>query len=210
MPTRRHFGSVRRLPSGRYQASYYHEAVRHVAPKTFVSKSEAHATLAGIEADILRGVWIDPAGGRITLARWADDWLTSRTDLRPVTRAKYRHMLDRHVLPALGGHELAKLRPSAVRAWYMDMRARYKTTADDAYRMLGAILTTAVTDGLVPKNPCQVKGAGQSRSAERPTASVAEVAAAAEATPEHHRLAVLCRLGASSGEEKFWVFSVAI
>ena len=191
MPARRHFGSVRRLPSGRYQASYYHEAIRHVAPQTFASKSEGQAALAAIEADILRGVWIDPAGGRITLARWANDWLTSRTDLRPVTRAKYRHMLDRHVLPVLGGHELAKLRPSVVRGWYMGMRARYKTTADDAYRMLRAILTTAVTDGLIARNPCQVKGAGQSRSAERPIASVAEIAAAAEATPEHHRLAVL-------------------
>ena len=33
--------------------------------------------------------------------------------------------------------------------------------------------------------------ATDTRSAERPTASVAEIAAAAEATPEHHRLAVL-------------------
>jgi integrase len=57
--------------------------------------------------------------------------------------------------------------------------------------MLRAILTTAVADGLIPKNPCQVKGAGQSRSSERPTASVPEVAAAAQATPKHHRLAVL-------------------
>jgi integrase len=191
MPACRHFGSVRKLPSGRYQASYWHQAVRHVALQTFASKSEAQAALAAMEADILRGVWIDPSGGRITLAKWADAWLAGRTDLRPVTRAKYRHMLDRHVLPILGDQELAKLRPSAVRSWYMGMRARYKTTADDAYRMLRAILTTAVTDGLIPKNPCQVKGAGQARSAERPIASIAEVNAAAEATPEHHRLAVL-------------------
>lgn len=189
--SRRHFGSVRILPSGRYQASYWHEAIRHVGPQTFASKSDAYAALAAMEADIRRGVWIDPSGGIITLAKWADDWLTGRTDLRPVTRAKYRHMLDRHVLPVLGGQQLAKLRPSAVRAWYMGMRGKYKTTADDAYRMLRAILTTAVADGLIPKNPCQVKGAGQSRSAERPTASVAEVNAASAATPEHHRLAVL-------------------
>ena len=189
--SRRHFGSVRRLSSGRYQASYWHEATRHLAPQTFASKGEAQSALAGMEADIRRGVWIDPAGGQITLSKWADDWLNGRTDLRPVTRAKYRHMLDRHVVPVLGTHELAKIRPSHVRAWYMAMKAKYKTTADDAYRMLRAILTTAVTDGLIPKNPCQVKGAGQARSGERPTASVAEVGAAAAATPESHRLAGL-------------------
>ena len=92
------------------------------------------------------------------LAKWADGWLTCRTDLRPVTWAKYRHMLDRHVLPILGDQELAKLRPSAVRSWYMGMRARYKTTADDAYRMLRAILTTAVTDGLDPQEPVPGQG----------------------------------------------------
>lgn len=156
--TRRHFGSVRKLPSGHWQVSYWHEAVRHLAPYTFATKADAQAFLSGVEADIKRGVWMDPSAGRVTLAEWADIWLTGRTDLRPVTRAKYRHMLDRHVLPVLGHHELSKLRPSVVRAWYMEMKKRFVTTADDAYRMLRAILTTAMTDEMISKNPCQVKG----------------------------------------------------
>ena len=32
MTNRRHFGNVRRLPSGRYQASYWHDGQRHTAP----------------------------------------------------------------------------------------------------------------------------------------------------------------------------------
>jgi hypothetical protein len=119
MATRRHFGSVRKLPSGRWQVSYWHEAIRHVAPHTFATKADAQAFLAGAEADIKRGLWIDPSFGRETLADWAENWLSGRADLRPVTRAKYRHMLDRHVVPVLGHYELSKLRPSVVRAWYM-------------------------------------------------------------------------------------------
>jgi integrase len=191
MATRRHFGSVRKLPSGRWQVSYWHEAIRHVAPHTFATKADAQAFLAGAEADIKRGLWIDPSFGRETLADWAENWLSGRADLRPVTRAKYRHMLDRHVVPVLGHYEPSKLRPSVVRAWYMEMKKRYVTTADDAFRMLRAILTTAVTDGMISKNPCQIKGAGQARSVERPVASVAELAAAVAATPEHHQLALL-------------------
>ncbi|HEX6394373.1 MAG TPA: site-specific integrase [Acidimicrobiales bacterium] len=140
---------------------------------------------------IRRGVWLNPTEGRVTLREWSNQWLSNRADLRPVTRAKYRHMLDRHVLPVLGKHELSKLRPSAVRAWYMDMKRKYVSTADDAYRMLRAILSTAVSDELIARNPCRVKGAGQARSAERPVASVAEVEAAAAATPDHHRLVIL-------------------
>lgn len=41
------------------------------------------------------------------------------------------------------------------------------------------------------RSPAQVKGAGQVRSPERPVASMAEVAAAVEAVPEHYRLAVM-------------------
>ena len=92
-------------------------------------------------------------------------------------------MLDRHVLPALGHHELAQIRPSTIRQWYMALRKDYVTTADDAYRMVRAVLMTAVADEMIPRNPCQVRGAGQARSAERPTASVGEVNAAVAGTP---------------------------
>ena len=145
--SKRHFGSVRRLPSRRYQASYWHEGVRHLAEQTFPTKGDALAHLASIETDLHRGAWIDPSAGKVTFGEWAQSWLDARADLRPVTKAKYQHMLDRHVDPVLGPVRLSRVTPSAVRAWYMDMRERYVTTGDDAYRMLRAILNTAVTDG---------------------------------------------------------------
>jgi integrase len=188
---RRHFGSARKLPSGRYQARYKHAGATHVAPGTFTTKSDALAWLSAAETDIHRGAWTTPKAGKITLSVYGKAWLDGRSDLRPVTRSKYEHMLERHVLPALGRYELAALGPSAVRSWYMGMRERYLTTADDAYRMLRAILITAVTDGHIVKSPCQVKGAGNPRSAERPVASIAEVTAALEAVPERYRLAIL-------------------
>jgi integrase len=189
--SKRHFGSVRRLPSGRYQTSYWHEGVRHLAEQTFPTKGDALAHLASIETDLHRGAWIDPSAGKVTFGEWAQSWLDARADLRPVTKAKYQHMLDRHVDPVLGPVRLSRVTPSAVRAWYMDMRERYVTTGDDAYRMLRAILNTAVTDGLIARNPCQVRGAGQARSVERPVATVAELAAAVEAVPDRYRLAIL-------------------
>jgi hypothetical protein len=38
---RRHFGSVRRLPSGRWQASYWWEGSRHIAARTLRTKADA-------------------------------------------------------------------------------------------------------------------------------------------------------------------------
>ena len=47
--------------------------------------------------------------------------------------------------------------------------------------------STAVDDGIVPRNPCRVRGAGQDRSPERPVLSVREVVALVEVMPERYR-----------------------
>ena len=62
---RRRFGSVRRLPSGRYQARYRDETGNeYPAPDTFASKTGAARWLATVETDMLRGHWIEPRSGR--------------------------------------------------------------------------------------------------------------------------------------------------
>lgn len=191
MTSRRHFGSVRKLPSGRYQAAYWHEGRRHTAPETFRAKADAQAWLSAIEVSIVRGDWLDPLAGRVTVGRYAAEWIAKRSDLRPTTRAKYTGLLRLHIEPSIGSVELSKLSPSAVRNWYHGLADSKPTTADDSYRFLRAVMNTAVTDAVIGRNPCQVRGAGQVRSAERPTASVAEVTTAVEAVPEQYRLAVL-------------------
>ena len=88
MPVRRHFGSIRKLPSGRYQASYWHNVTRHVAPETFTSKADAQRWLSNIETVIHNGEWVDPAGGRMTVAELADRWKRSDPSKRSSTRAR--------------------------------------------------------------------------------------------------------------------------
>jgi len=72
---RRYFGSTRKLPSGRWQASYWHEGARHIAPAPFKTKADALAHLANIETDLGRGGWINPAAGKVTLAKYTTDWI---------------------------------------------------------------------------------------------------------------------------------------
>jgi integrase len=54
-----------------------------------------------------------------------------------------------------------------------------------------SVMTTAVDDGIVERNPCRVGGAGQDRSPERPVLSVGEVVALAKVMPERYRALVL-------------------
>ena len=58
---RRYFGNIRKLPSGRYQASYKGpDGKRHTAPSTFDSRVYADAWLARVHGDIQRGQWQPP------------------------------------------------------------------------------------------------------------------------------------------------------
>ena len=186
----RHFGSVRRLPSGRWQARYEHDDTYRTAPATFKTKADAQAWLSATETDLRRGAWIDPKAGHVTFARYAGSWLEHRPDLRPSTRAKYRRLLDQHLLPAFGQTAMAALQPSTVRGWWGKLSAQVPATAAGAYRLLATICNTAVADQVIVRSPCVIKGGGRERSPERPTASVAEVNAAMQAVPERYRLAL--------------------
>lgn len=89
--SRRMFGGIRKLPSGRYQVRYLdYTGRRHTAPQTFPTKRDADAWLATSQADLVRGTWRDPDLGSQTLADYLIDWLASRTDLAPRTVETYQ------------------------------------------------------------------------------------------------------------------------
>ena len=48
----RSFGTIRKLPSGRFQARYWHLGKQVSADTTFPNKTDARAFLAGIETDL--------------------------------------------------------------------------------------------------------------------------------------------------------------
>jgi len=52
-------------------------------------------------------------------------------------------------------------------------------------------MNTAVRDGIIARNPCQIPGAGTVKSAERPIATPAEVVALVDAITPRYRTAVL-------------------
>jgi len=188
---RRHFGNVRRLPSGRWQASYWWEGARHVADRTFRTKADGQLFLDGVSATITRGEWTDPNAGRCRFGDYAQEWLAQRTDLRPLSRDQYASLIANHLGPAFGDVELARISAGQVRAWYAVTSARRPGAAASAYRLLRAIINTAVTDELVSKNPCRIRGAGADRSKERQIPTVAQVEALMQAMPAKLRAAVV-------------------
>ncbi len=79
-------------------------------------------------------------------------------------------------------------RPSPWRA--ERLQATRATTVAKSYRLLKAIMETATDDELIRRNPCRIKGAGTKKAKERPTATVEQVDALADALGPRWRLMV--------------------
>jgi len=109
---------------------------------------------------------------------------------------RYRETCERtlrlHLAP-LHDVPLRALTPAVVREWHASaLRGRGgRVSIQQAYRFLRAVMNTAVRDGAIVKNPCQLAGAGTDRAKERPVASPAEVVALVEAITPRYRAAVL-------------------
>jgi hypothetical protein len=192
--SRRRFGSVRRLPSGRWQVRYRtSDGRQHTAPETFATKTDTTRHLAQVETDLSRGQWSDPRLGRMAFAAWATRWEATTVNLRANTRATYRNLLYRYLLPTFGPMPLADLDAMAVRTWLakLEREGVGASTRAKAYRLLSRILGTAIESGYLTRNPCTIRGAAAEPAPEMRFATVAEVAALANAIPRRFRALVL-------------------
>jgi len=188
---RRHFGSVRKLPSGRYQVRYLHAGMSHTAPDTFKTRADALAWLSTTEADLLRGSWVDPGAGKVTFVTYATDWLERQHHLRPRTVELYRYLLDRHLVLTFGDRALADISATQVTAWHRAIVADLPATSPKAYRLLSQLMRAAVKDECIVRNPCSVKGAASEDRKDQTIPTVAEVQALADAVPRQYKAMVL-------------------
>lgn len=188
-------GSVRQLPSGRWQARFRGpDGVMRAASITFDTKLDIGAWLKAQTRDVDRGSWEPPTGERRrvqTLGEYAEVWLAQR-ELKPRTRALYRDLLDALVLPGLGDSLLDKISPTSVRNWYATLDPTTPTRRAHAYSLLRSIFTTAASDDLRPDNPCRIRAAGSAKTvhATRP-ASLPELEVMVEAMPARYLVMVL-------------------
>jgi integrase len=188
-PGHRRFGNIRRLPSGRYQVSYPGlDGQRRHGPETFERKSDAERFLALIEVQIYHGEWTDPELGKVELRDYAERWIAQRPGLRPRTSDLYFWLLRKHIAPTLGAVPLGKLSTAMIRQWRRELLGSEVSVsvAAKAYRLLRAVLTTAVDeDKILARNPCRVRGAGDEQAGERPVLTVAQVFELADLLGRH-------------------------
>lgn len=199
---KRGFGQITKLPSGRLRARYVGpDQVRHSAPYTFDTREDAEAWLVDERRLLTSDAWTPPRARAeaqhrakaeaLTFGRYADAWLRDRT-LKPRTRQHYRRLLDQQLLPTFGDTALADITPEAVRSWHALTGNARPTLRAHAYGLLRTILGSAVSDRLIPVNPCTIRGAGNSTRVHKiKPATLTELEALVSAMPERYQAMVL-------------------
>jgi integrase len=200
MSKRRHFGSIRKRVSGRYQARYTGpDGKTYSAPETFERKTDAQKWLSAKETDITRGDWTSPDAGQVTFAHYSEQWMKDRV-LKPRTRELYDGLLRNHLLPNFGGTTtLNDITLAGIRRWRKERldagpdadRPFGPVTVAKAYRLLHAIMETAADDELIRRNPCRIDGAGKEDSDERSVIPLPSVFVIADKLPRRYRALVL-------------------
>ncbi|MDO4613087.1 MAG: site-specific integrase [Actinomycetaceae bacterium] len=162
-------GTVRRLPSGRYQARYTAQGVTHKAPSTFARKIDAQRWLAAEITAYERGEWTPPAQREAvperaplpTLGEWVLVWLEklATEGASPNSIRSYTSHMRRHIVPVLGGLRVDEVTRDHVQAWWDGMDPARPMVRLNAYRALSALMGRAVNEGLIEETPVKVHGA---------------------------------------------------
>jgi integrase len=197
---RRAFGYIRRLPSGKWHASYLGpDGARRNAPNTFSSKTDADLWLAKTRSELVENRWRDPADGSQPFDDYAVSWIDERRSLRPRTADLYRWLNAKYLRPTFGRMPLRDVTAARVRTWRSELLAQGVSVSmcAKAYRLLRAILNTAVDDEILDRNPCRIRGAGDEHPEERPVLEIEQVLALSERVPTRFRVLVLVTTFAS-------------
>ena len=158
-----------------------------------------------------RGQYVDPQAGKITFQQYAETWLTTQ-GVDPNIQASMKSQLRLHAFPYLGSRPLGSFQPAHIRAWVtqLDEAGLSGSYARVIYSNVRSVLSAAVDDGYLARNPCAA------RSVRPPAVEVRrvipwqaeQVFAVRSALPERYRAMV--DVGAGCGLRQGEILGLAV
>jgi integrase len=142
-----------------YRGAYVVQTVegpkrRYVSGKT---RDEVHDKLIEALGNRSQGLVFD--AGSLTVGEYLTRWLKDsvRGTVRISTYEVHRHMIEPHIVPALGRLKLKDLNPAHVRGFYREKldSGLSAATVRKMHGVLRKALKQAVVDGLIPRNVCE-------------------------------------------------------
>lgn len=143
----------------RYRARYIGPDGREKS-KSFPDRQKrlAEEWLTLIEADMARGQYVDPTAAKTTFQQYGERWLAAQTT-DPGTRVMVEMRLRLHAFPHLGPRPLGSFQPAHMRDWVrtLEDKGLAGSYARTIYANVRAMLSAAVDDGYLARNPCSAQ-----------------------------------------------------
>jgi integrase len=121
--------------------------------KSFERRIDSERFMSSISVELHRGTYLDPRLGNMKFDELARQWIASRTSDASTIRQAELH-IRLHVSPYFGSKSVSSILPSDIQAWLAIIQEncspKYVRLIFQNFR---AILSSAVEDGILIKNP---------------------------------------------------------
>lgn len=160
--------------------------------KSFDKLGDAKRYDNSIHADISRGLYIDPAAGKVTLREYSEQWMSQQIHAGS-TEDKVERAFRLHIWPLLGDEPMERVRRGHLQSWVKDRSAEgvlAASTLHIVYGYLSTMFKAAVIDRVIGITPCQGIKLPTIPDADRYIPTPFEIHAVAAALPDRYRAAV--------------------
>jgi integrase len=160
--------------------------------KTFDRRIDAEKWLTAHQSRIDRGEWIDPQIAATPFDTWSQEWLTTRTHLKPKSFEGYKSLLRVHLIPRFGSMPLQAIDPYLVDSWVRDLSlgGLSASRVRQAHQLLSMILKAAIRARTISLNPAEGTPLPRSLPRQPRFLSVDQVNHLAAETPDRYRALV--------------------
>ena len=155
------FGNIRKKEVGGkiYYEGRYTDPILHKQKSVCATtERECRQKLKEVFVKITTGVYVTPNKKRVM--DWASEWLDSKQNLKPGTRANYQQHIDDFIVPILGKIYLTDLRPVHCHEFVQQIKKadangkiRSAKTITNIIATLSSMLDSAVRLELISTNP---------------------------------------------------------
>jgi integrase len=121
--------------------------------KTFTKKSEADNFRTDLETRLTRGSYVDASAGSVSILEWSEKWLEAQGHLKETTLARYRSIVNTHILTTWSKTPINKLTHADVVEWVNKLgKNQSASSVRQAHRVLSLMLAYAVRDNRLSRN----------------------------------------------------------
>ncbi len=152
----------------RYRVRFRSPDNRATQRRGFATQRDAKTFAATVEVSKLRGEYVAPIDGRLTIAELGPGWLhRQQGHMKPSAYRSLETAWRIHVEPRWGRVRLTDLRITDSQAWVSELASkRGATVVIRAFGVLAGIVDDAVSDRRLPMNP--VRGTKLPKKSRRP------------------------------------------